>query len=367
MRYTFIVILLLFCFSPKAHSQASSEKLIRKGVSLHDKGKYTEALGYFEQALKINPSSLSATYEMSLSYLHLKDYENALKYSTKVINANFQPLLVEAYCVKASALAELNKVNDAIKLLNDAISRYGDEYLLHYNLGLTYFNQKKNNEALLHLSKAIEIDPTHAGTFLLYSYALSDSGKWVQSFLSFHFFLLLEPNTARAKDAFGEMYDLLTQDINDPESPLLDFEDGIDRKKLYAYLQKTKPTTNDNDSQFKFFEQSSKTIFFTLGQIQSDTRSGLLWDFFVPIFAEILESGHFDAYCRYISSSYFPESLEWWNKNSKEVDDFISWFEDGQGSPDDEYNEYGDDDDDEADENDDEGSEEKNGDNLDAE
>ena len=57
---------------------------------------------------------------------------------------------------------------------------------------------------------------------------------------------------------------------------------------------------------------------------------------------EILSAGHFDTYCRYVSVAYFPESLAWWNENKTQVDNFIEWFENGQGGIDDEA-EYGDD------------------------
>lgn len=274
---------------------------------------------------------MSATYEMSLSYLMLKDYDNALKYSTKVINGNFKPLLIDAYCVKSSALSEMNKQDQAIKLLNEALERCGDEYLLHYNLGLSYFKAKNLKLSIFHLQKAIEIDTTHPSAFLLYAYVLSDSERWVQSFLAFHFFLLLEPNTDRSKDAFGEMYDIISQKIPNGSS-LLTPEDGIDRQKLYDQLRNIQPKVDDQRFQYAFYEQASRQIFFTLGQMQDDSRKGLLWDFFVPIYSEILESGYFDTYCRYVSVSYFPVSLEWWNNNTTKVDGFISWFEDGQGS-----------------------------------
>jgi tetratricopeptide (TPR) repeat protein len=308
---------------------------------MHDKGLYHDAINYYLQALKLNPSSMSATYEMSLSYLQLKDYNNALKYSTKVINANFKPLLIDAYCVKSNALAETDKLPQAIQLLNEALARCGDDYLLHYNLGLSYFKSKDTKMSIYHLQKAIELDTTQPSVFLLYAYALNDTDKWIQSFLAFHFFLLLEPNTDRSKDAFGEMYDLITRKIP-AGSALLSPEDGIDRNALYNQLTKIQPKVADQHFQYAFFEQASRTIFFNLSQMQDDNRRGLLWDFFVPIYSEILQSGYFDTYCRYVSVSYFPVSLEWWKTNKDKVDGFINWFEDEQGSPDGD-DDYGDD------------------------
>lgn len=340
MRRYLIITFLLFTFT-YSYAQPSSEKLIRQGVALHDKGRYKEAITRYEEALKVNPTSMSAIYEMSLSYLQLKDNEKAIKYSTKVITANFQPLLMDAYIVKSTAFANQGKVTDAIKLLNEALDRCGDEYLLHFNLGLSYFNSKDNKMAVQHLRKAIEIDATHSSAFLLYAYALSDLGRWVQSFYSFHFFLLLEPNTERSKDAFGEMFDIINSKMDDtPEK--LSPEEGVDRRMIYDLIKKKKTGATDDISNYNFFVEASKAIFFTLGQMQNDSQSGLLWYFFVPTYDEILGSGHFDTYCRYISVSYFPESLAWWDKNKTHVDNFIEWFENGQGGIDEEAD-YGDD------------------------
>lgn len=324
-----LIILFILLLSFAVYGQKTSEKLIREGVSLHDKERYQEAIACYKEALEMNPSSMSATYEMSLSYLYLKEYDNAIKYSTKVIDADFQPLMVDAYIVKSTALAETNKIDQSIQLLNEALVRCGDEYLLYFNLGLSYFNKKENQLALSHLRKAIEIDATRSSAFLLYAYALSDAGRWIQSFYAFHFFLLLEPNTPRSKDAFDEMYNLITVKLP-ADSDALAFEDGINRKMIYKSLQGIQPSSGEDTARYAFFRDASKTIFFTLGQMQNDTQSGLLWNFFVPTYDEILGSGHFDTYCRYVSVSFFPESLLWWDNNKDKVDDFIGWFENGQ-------------------------------------
>jgi len=47
-------------------------------------------------------------------------------------------------------------------------------------------------------------------------------------------------------------------------------------------------------------------------------------------FTKILHSNYFETYCRYISVSYFPESLEWWNNNKTKAEDFFIWFEHGE-------------------------------------
>lgn len=338
---TFFLVIIFLCISSTAFGQSSVTALMKKGNTLHENGRYKEAISYYEEALKVSPSSMQAIYEIALSYLKLEDYENALKYSTKVINSNTPALFENAYCVKSEALAGLGKFDQAIQLLREAVLKKPESYRLYYNLGVCYFKQGKPDLAINNLSRAIDLDPTHADAFYLYACSLNDAGRWMESFLSFHFFLLIEPNTVRAKEAFQEMYDVIDQNIEEG-SLKLEPEDGVDRSKLYQYLQRIKPKDSTDASRFAFFEQSSKSIFFTLGQLQSDSRSGLMWDFFVPIYSKILESGYFDTYCRYVSSSYFPESLKWWQTNQGKADQFIAWFEDGQDTDDDE-SDFGDD------------------------
>jgi hypothetical protein len=137
------------------------------------------------------------------------------------------------------------------------------------------------------------------------------------------------------------MMDILNAKF-DTGSEMLSMEEGIDRQRIYNEIQKIKTGATDEVSRYNFFVNASKLIFFNLAQIQNDTQSGLLWHFFVPTFEEILGSGHFDTYCRYVSVAYFPESLAWWDKNKTQVDNFIEWFEHGQGEPDEEAD-YGDD------------------------
>lgn len=325
-----IIFLFVFTFS---FAQPSSSKLIKQGVSLHDQGKYMEAISCFQQALRANPSSISAMYEMSLSYLKMKDYDNAIVHSSRVINLEYEPILLDAYVVKGTSLAAQNKMNEAIDLFKEAIKKCGDEYLLHYNLGLIYYNNKENELALTHLSKALEKESTHAESFLLYAYVLNDLGHWIESFYSYHFFLLLEPNTQRSVDVFKEIFNLLELKM-EKDDPRLTKIGSVDRNELYEKIQTYRPKYSDLSAKYKFFEDASNEIFSQMKAFaKTDSNKDFIWTFFVPIYAEILESGHLSTYCRYISVSCFPESLTWWETNNEAVNSFIHWFEKGDNIP----------------------------------
>ena len=163
----YIILLLILPFL-SIRGQENLESAIRTGVHLHDKGDYKGAIEQYEKALQINPSSERAMYEISFTYLTMEDYNNALKYSTKVINSNYQPLLIDAYNVKSSALAGLNKYADAIVLLKDALKKCGDDYMLNYNLGLSYFKSHDSANAVIYLEKSIDEKVGYPESYFLY-------------------------------------------------------------------------------------------------------------------------------------------------------------------------------------------------------
>lgn len=333
------------------------EELIHEGVDLHDEGNFKGAIEKYNEALKLDPKSVHATYELSLSYLALQDYQNAIKYSTSVINSNDKKLSSGAYAVKSEALAAMNKEDEAISLLHEGLIKNGDEYLLRFNLALNYYKKGEINKTLEHVKKAIDLDKSHSGAFLLNAYALNDNGLWVQSILSFQMFLLLEPDSKRSKSAFEEMLktmriktdkepvqrSFIQQQMarNKPNSglqvdeiPPLSIENGLNRNLVYQAITSTldslkSSTSASETNDFILFKTVNEKIMKVLNSESKGTKEGVLWTFYVPFFSHIVESEYYDTFCRYISVSYFPESLKWWQENPGEAVNFVIWFEKG--------------------------------------
>ncbi|MDR2815917.1 MAG: tetratricopeptide repeat protein [Proteiniphilum sp.] len=334
---------------------ANAEELILEGVELHDEGNFKEAIEKYNEALKLDPGSVQATYELSLSYLALQDYQNASKYSTTVINSNNKQLSSGAYAVKSEALAGMDKVDEAIALLQRGLIKNGDEYLLLFNLALNYYKKGDIDKTLGHVKRAIDLDKSHGDAFLLNAYALNDKGLWVQSILSFQMFLLIEPDSKRSKSAFEEMLNtmciktveepvqrsFIRQQItsNQPDTaqrsehiPPLSIEGGLNRNSVYHAITTTldslKNSTEEEDD-FTLFKTVNKEIAKALARESKGPKEGVFWTFYIPFFSHIAESEYYDTFCRYISVSYFSESLEWWQQNPDDALNFVIWFEKG--------------------------------------
>ena len=356
-RAIFFIILLTASFPLflSYGQENKTEELIQEGGELHDAGKFKEAIEKYTEALKIDPKSVLATYELSLSYLALQDYQNAADFSTAVINSGNRQLSVGAYAVKGEALAGMDKVDEAISLLQEGLLKNEDEYLLHFNLALNYYKKGDNERTLTHIHRAIDLEKSDSGAFLLNAYALNDSGLWVQSLLSFQMFLLLEPDSKRSKSAFAEMLHIMrikTDEAplersfiqqqmmrNNPDTipkadeiPPLTVEEGLNRALVYHAITATLDSlkySSDEIDEFLLFKSVNKEIMNLLIQESKGAKEGVFWTFYIPFFTHISESCYYDTFCRYISVSYFPESLEWWQQNPGNAVDFVIWFEKG--------------------------------------
>ena len=178
MKKQFITLLLTILFlhvsAQVADSTQNVQDLIKKGVELYDAKEYRQAIETYKEALEIDPNSMIATYELALSYLAIKDYDNASKFSTEVINSKEEKLLTRAYGVKGEALAETGKVDEAIVLLESALREIGSDYYLHFNLALNYFNKSDWDKTLLHAENALNLDKFQSGPYRLSAYALSN-------------------------------------------------------------------------------------------------------------------------------------------------------------------------------------------------
>ena len=371
MKKYLIVLFVTLGFLKLSAQQAEEtlrvQELIKKGVEHHDAREYKNAIESYNEALKIDSKSMSATYEMALSYLAMRDYKNASVYSTKVINSKDKDLLIGAYGVKSESLAETGKVNEAITLLEKALRELGNNYYLHFNLALNYYKKGDLDMTITHVDNALNLNKSQSGAYLLAAYALNDKEIWVQSILSFQIFLLMEPDSHRSKNAFEEMLQVMhvKKTTEEPversfiqkqlerhsnkdastktikETPPLDVYQDVNRKLVYNAIENTLDSLNtnieqdsiDNDSTrtllYNSFKEVTRNIFTVLSEENDGTKKGSIWSFHVPVITKILNSPYFDTYCRYISVAYFPESLEWWENNQESAAKFVRWFEKG--------------------------------------
>ncbi len=237
----------LLAFSLTAAGQSQEMVLINQGVRLHDAGKYNEAIACYDKVLKMNPHSARAMSEMAMSLLHLQRYEEALRYSTRVINMHNEALLLSASIVKSSALSGLQRYDDAVRLLEDLLPKYGDDELLLYNLSVGYQQLEKWDKAIACIEKAIDANEYNSTYYQQYAELLEEEERYVEAYFSTMAALLYDATNDDAKQLCEALTELLRENISTSDNAGV-LPAGMD-KSISQRLQKIAPPTNGYERQ----------------------------------------------------------------------------------------------------------------------
>ncbi|MBI5174903.1 MAG: tetratricopeptide repeat protein [Candidatus Melainabacteria bacterium] len=156
-----------------------------------EKGKYDEALGYFDQALKVNPGIADLHLWKANCYVRKEEYTKGRVEINKALSMDAK--IGYAYCLKSridlderkwqscisnasqalkfdpndsdslgnrgSALAHLNRLDEALKDLNRAVELAPGNAISYNNRGMLYCEMNRFRDALVDLNKAIALNP----------------------------------------------------------------------------------------------------------------------------------------------------------------------------------------------------------------
>ena len=318
-------------------SQTKEEKIsqfVQDGIFHHDKKEYKKAIAKYEKALVLDAKSTLAHYELALTYSEIPDYKKAVSHANKVLKQKNQHM-VEAYMVKGNILDEQGKTKKSIKLFKKALSDTKGHYLLNYNLGINYFKLGQIEEASNQFIQAIQQNPQHSSSHLYLALAQKRTENVVQSLLPNYYFLLLEPKSERAKNAYKLLTESLSGDVSaDPVDPnqiniLIDGNDDnpySSIEMMIGLLSASLQTAEKKDVPKEVsFIANSQIILGSLGGLDIPQKD--IWTvFYIPFFNKLSSSDHFETYCHYILQGSNASADKWCLKHQEEVEAFFDWL-----------------------------------------
>lgn len=331
------ILLLCLCFcSLFAQMQQQIDSLVINGIRHHDKGEYEEALEFYKKALELDPESDLVNYEIAYTCFEMKNYTEAINYAELALKANSKNAVM-AGIVKGSSLNYLNETDNSIKTFKDAIAKFGDHYLLYYNLALVYHKQHEYEEESNALIKAISLKYNHASSHLQLAYCKNAMNKKAETLLNLYYFLFLEANSQRSKVAYELLQSIYNSSVQKDENKPGTFNIILDPNSfeseyqgieiMIPMLQALKTTEiNEGKSEEEFFMETTRSLFSLFGEHKTENSKGLWWNFYTPFFYELVKSGHIETFCYYISIGSNAKASEWMNKNSQKLESFSNWL-----------------------------------------
>jgi len=330
----FLAFLLIAYSSFGQTKQEQIHELVKEGTRLHDGRLYQKALKKYQEALAIDKKSTLANYEIAMTYSEMGEHDTAIKHANKVIKQK-KDHMVAAYTVKGNSFDVQGKTKKSIKLFKKALSETKGHYLLHYNLGINYFKQGDILDASTQMIEAIKKNPSHASSHLYLALSQKRLNNVIPSILSNMYFLLLEPATERA----GNAYDLLensldgnvTEDKNNPNNSILMLNGNEDNPyqsvEMMIGLMATAKTMDEakSSSEEELFIENLRSLLNTLVNLEIAEKS-IFTDFYTPFYADLLESDHFDTFCYYIMHGSNQPSADWCDNHPEELKALFKWL-----------------------------------------
>ena len=343
MKQLFISLLFTIAFNI-TRAQGDAKQLIGEGVALHDKGDFKGAIAKYDAALQVDPANSLAMYEKSYSLMALKKYDDAEELLGKILKESKDPDIRKLCYVNYGSLLDFEgKEKKSLKLYEDGIKEFPDDYLLYYNKGVTEAGMNETDDAIKSFEQALSRNPRHASSHNALGRIMAPKNR-IPAILSMFSFLLIEPEGDRASQNIALLDKLIMRGIEKKDdknviinidASLLDKknkreEDDFSSAELMLSLLAANNDVPDSIGAKTDADRLSYKLQMLTDIIDETNKKekGFYKNFYVPLFSAMKEKDFFTTACYVaLTSSGKKDNDQWLNENKSRVDKFFEWFE----------------------------------------
>ena len=188
----------------RQQSAAEVRLNLEQGLQFFNQGEYEQALAVFNTALELDDQQPALWANLGNTYSKLNQDEQAIEAYQKALDlAPEDPTL---YQNMGGLYASMGDTGKAQELYQKAVSlsAYGDPRdaaVNYYNMGVTFINSGKTEEAIESLTKALEADPEYAEAHYQLGLSMLGTGQMEESAGHLKQYLELTPEGPNAEVA----------------------------------------------------------------------------------------------------------------------------------------------------------------------
>ena len=171
------------------------------GAALQGSGKVTDAMGHYEQALRLKPDSFEAHNNVGSILLDLGKVPEAMEQFEQALRLKSD--YAAARNNLGNALFDLGRVPEAINQFEQALRTRPDYAAAHYNLGIALARVGRMPEAMEHWNEALRLKPDYAEAHNSLGIALYQLGEVTAAIKHYEQALRIEPNHIEAHHNLG--------------------------------------------------------------------------------------------------------------------------------------------------------------------
>lgn len=166
------------------------------GGKLYEEGNYREAEIAFRRALERDPDSVDANYGLALSLMRLDKIDEAIVLLEKIKQKNEN--MIEVYLALGECYFLKQETDNALSCFNRALEIEPDNPEVFYNIGIIHYQNGQMNEAIQNFLSSKNLDPQFAAAYYQLGLSYIRNGETEKAVESLEEFLRLEPDTALA-------------------------------------------------------------------------------------------------------------------------------------------------------------------------
>lgn len=327
-----------------AQNPDEAASLVAEGVALHDKGDYAAAIEKYDAALRKDEDNINALYEKSFTLYALGKHKDCISICKSIIKKYPDNALLKAvYIQYGNALDDIGKTKDALEVYEEGIAKFPNEYLLHFNKGLTLQKLSKYEEALVIYQQSLSLKPLHSSSNL-YTGLLLEKNNKIPALLAYCTFLAIEPKSKRSKEILEAVNNIMGANVKKEgnninimlSSGMLDDmknkkdENNFRTQELIFTFSAALDNSKDVDSiahtPAEKFDLKLQLLINSLAEGAKDGK-GFYWKHYVPFFIALKENNLTSLFSRLIFlSSGDEDNSKWLEEHDDKVSDFYDWL-----------------------------------------
>jgi tetratricopeptide (TPR) repeat protein len=192
--------------------EKSASRLIEEGQSLHDAGRYDEAIARYRQALALDADNAAALYEIAFSYDAKKDYAHCVE-ATREGLRHPGDYGARLYSEQGNCLDDAGRGAEAVAAFREGLGKHPHDGHLRYNYAVALWRQKKGEEAIPELIATIGDEPTYDSPYMLLAVLQHERQRDVQALFAFLRYLTIDRTSERSQRAAILALDLFERGV----------------------------------------------------------------------------------------------------------------------------------------------------------
>lgn len=310
------------------YSAQNSADFIRQGISYYEAEKYQSALKEFSKVHRNDTNYAIALYEISLTQVAAKNYEDAIQTCKKGLSEK-TAYGESFYTSLGTSYSELTQYDKAVEAYDIGLTQFPKNSSLKYNKAVALLRNKKYKEGLEVLYANLRENPYHANSHLLLGNICASLQLESQAILSYNMYLIMaDGNSSFNALKYVDGYVGGVMDGNDDYSGIDFLEQGFE--SIDELIASKAAINSSYKIPCKHGFPVLKQSHFLFSQLEDLEGGEGFWnEYYVPFFKQLYKDDMFEGFAYFLVRSgvdYNSDIAKYDSKKSSKKTAFTTWY-----------------------------------------